>query len=176
MRVCTYVHIYPHMCGYICVEVYDTGKRPQLSNIYISEHLVTQPNVCLKSRVMENGQRNYIKCVRIVGMNDRQTQNVSKAMPKCHRLTGSHVLCWTYSVCYESGKKWSRVIWGTIRAFLEGGLGGGGRVKKSHWIGLAYLQGFVNYYTIDHDDVICPPLQSAYACSTELWFAQGKRT
>jgi len=49
---------------------------------------------------------------------------------------------------------------------LEGGWGWSG--KRSHWIGPAYWPGFVNYNTIDHDDVICPPLQSAHACSAEL--------
>jgi len=69
LHVCMYVRIYPHMCCYICVESNDTDKPHTCLKLYslatcdIAKRLP-------KIRVMENGQRNDIECVRIVGMDD----------------------------------------------------------------------------------------------------------
>jgi hypothetical protein len=45
------------------------GQIAHLSDRYLSEQLAICQKVCVKIGVMENGQRNDIKCVRLVWMN-----------------------------------------------------------------------------------------------------------
>ena len=96
----------------------------------------------------------------------------------CRSVNRSPALMWFVETVVSSstGERNGQGNLGHYPSISLEGVWGWGRSKKSHWIGPAYWPGFVNYNTMDHDDVICPPLQSAHTCSAELWFAQGKRT